>query len=440
MMSQYYNRQENDDVAHALKLSFRPGADARGSGSGSDSDFASPRSTNTDLNNAVTWYTASDDGPIQNLNPIDEASEETTAEVALLLTSVADIASREINNRSSALSTLPAKSLPCFPDLSHSLPSDSPERNKNRNDDSGSDDNRMDYETNQAQIIGNGNGNGANNSVNLFPALLHFDHKKTRAVSMDTDDYDPNLPALMKWRVKGESMSPTSSPGHQHHHGIFSTPPPSPVVKKRGSEFLQGSLSEHRRSFTGGGCKMPKKGRGLRPRSVSLAEGTATHVFMPEVKVEIGALVNPLSNGNEQQIQPADATAATKQMKVILRKKFSWKNFPELEAFLIANREEYLRHSTLNYTMQQKEYNNRLTERMIQLAAHNGYVFDDTDFSFVTVRDRIRCYFKSYVQSMKKRGVVIGYAARKAGLVSEQELEESAHTSGKIYVPLGDPK
>lgn len=109
----------------------------------------------------------------------------------------------------------------------------------------------------------------------------------------------------------------------------------------------------------------------------------------------------------------------------------------QLEEFLIANREEYLRHSTLNYTMQQKKYNNCLTERMIQLAAQNGYEFDESEFSFVTVRDRIRCYFKSYVQSMKKRGVVIGYAARKAGLVTEEELEQSAHTSGKIYVPRG---
>ena len=85
--------------------------------------------------------------------------------------------------------------------------------------------------------------------------------------------------------------------------------------------------------------------------------------------------------------------------------------------------------------MQQKKYNNKLTERMIQLAAENGFAFDDSDFSFVTVRDRIRCYYKSYVQSMKKRGVVIGYAARKAGLVTEQELEESVHTSSKIFIP-----
>ena len=83
--------------------------------------------------------------------------------------------------------------------------------------------------------------------------------------------------------------------------------------------------------------------------------------------------------------------------------------------------------------MQQRKYNNCLTLRMIKLAAKCGYCFDNSEFSFVTVRDRIRCYYKSYVQSMKKRGVIIGYAARKAG---KEELEETVHTtSGKIYVP-----
>jgi hypothetical protein len=109
--------------------------------------------------------------------------------------------------------------------------------------------------------------------------------------------------------------------------------------------------------------------------------------------------------------------------------------FFQLEAFLIANREEYLRHSALNYTIQQKQYNNRLTERLLELAAEKGYVFDEEDFSFVTVRDRIRCYFKSYVQSAKKRGVIIGYAARKAGLLTEEDLEKSAGIAGRIVLP-----
>lgn len=107
----------------------------------------------------------------------------------------------------------------------------------------------------------------------------------------------------------------------------------------------------------------------------------------------------------------------------------------ELEAFLIANREEYLRHSALNYTSQQKQYNNRLTERLLELAAEHGYIFDESEFNFVTVRDRIRCYFKSYVQSAKKRGIIIGYAARKAGLLSDQDLERSAEQKGQIVTP-----
>ena len=110
-------------------------------------------------------------------------------------------------------------------------------------------------------------------------------------------------------------------------------------------------------------------------------------------------------------------------------------NNHQLEEFLIANRDEYLRHSTLNYTVQQKQYNNRLTERLLELAADCGYIFDEHEFSFVAVRDRIRCYYKSYVQSLKKRGIVIGYAARKAGLVTNDDLEKSACKKATIYVP-----
>jgi len=97
----------------------------------------------------------------------------------------------------------------------------------------------------------------------------------------------------------------------------------------------------------------------------------------------------------------------------VLHKKFPWKNYPELESFLVANREEYLHHSQLNYTIEQKQYNNRLTERLIRLAEESGYEFDKTEFNFVAIRDRIRCYFKSYVQSNKKKGIIIGYLAAK---------------------------
>ena len=107
----------------------------------------------------------------------------------------------------------------------------------------------------------------------------------------------------------------------------------------------------------------------------------------------------------------------------------------QLEQFLIANREEYLRHSALNYTVQQKQYNNRLTELLLELATEHGYMFEEREFSFVTVRDRIRCYYKSYVQSAKKRGTLLGYAARKAGLLDEEELEKCAESCRIIMPP-----
>ena len=83
---------------------------------------------------------------------------------------------------------------------------------------------------------------------------------------------------------------------------------------------------------------------------------------------------------------------------------FKKKKF-QLERFLIANRDEYLKHSNMNYTAEQKQYNNWLTERLLEVAARHNYVFDADDFNFVAIRDRIRCYYKSYVQTARKRGL-----------------------------------
>jgi len=181
------------------------------------------------------------------------------------------------------------------------------------------------------------------------------------------------------------------------------------------------------------GLKLPMRKARLRQakkakrerRSSNKGKKTNTTTVAPPVPAEA-------ADDNKKRSLKAVVVPKGKVVKTILRKKFSWKNYPELEAFLIANREEYLRHSALNYTIQQKQYNNSLTERLLELAGEHGYVFDDVEFSFVTVRDRIRCYFKSYVQSAKKKGIIIGYAARKAGLLSTNELEESAHQKGKI--------
>lgn len=168
-----------------------------------------------------------------------------------------------------------------------------------------------------------------------------------------------------------------------------------------------------------------------RKQSLRLAKHTRRDLLVEE------SVKNPESNANVSgkctkgrtlQSVPLKGTP----IKKIGRKKFSWKCYPELEQFLITNRDEYLRHSALNYTVQQKQYNNRLTDELLELATRHGYIFDTQEFSFVTVRDRIRCYYKSYVQSAKKRGVLMGYAARKAGLLKDTKISNPT----KLITPL----
>jgi hypothetical protein len=97
-----------------------------------------------------------------------------------------------------------------------------------------------------------------------------------------------------------------------------------------------------------------------------------------------------------------DALAPGVTVRDVLRKKFSWKSFPELEAYLISHRIPYLACSNaMNYTKAQKQYNNELTQGLLDLAAKEGYVFEG--FSFAMVRDRIRCFYKSFVQATKKK-------------------------------------
>eukprot|EP00557_Chaetoceros_sp_GSL56_P001001 CAMPEP_0176503936 /NCGR_PEP_ID=MMETSP0200_2-20121128/15654_1 /TAXON_ID=947934 /ORGANISM="Chaetoceros sp., Strain GSL56" /LENGTH=479 /DNA_ID=CAMNT_0017903311 /DNA_START=669 /DNA_END=2108 /DNA_ORIENTATION=+ len=120
----------------------------------------------------------------------------------------------------------------------------------------------------------------------------------------------------------------------------------------------------------------------------------------------------------------SDAKTINGKGKVILRRKCAWKNYPELEKFLIENRDEYLRHSAMNYTQEQKQYNNELTQKLLEVAKKHNYEFDPIDFNFVAIRDRIRCYYKSYVQNCKKRGVSVSFKANKKCRISDEEEED----------------
>lgn len=120
-------------------------------------------------------------------------------------------------------------------------------------------------------------------------------------------------------------------------------------------------------------------------------------------------------------------------------------SFVQLERFLIANRDDYLEHSSKNYTAEQKQYNNWLTERLLEVADQHSYAFDPEDFNFVAIRDRIRCYYKSYVQTARKRGLELpGNAHLKRNKMSHpsdvsegksEKDEKSADTTKEASAP-----
>ena len=88
---------------------------------------------------------------------------------------------------------------------------------------------------------------------------------------------------------------------------------------------------------------------------------------------------------------------------MLIMKRFCWRDFPELENILISHRREYLSFSSRNYSPAQKKFNNNLTASIIKTAEESGYKFSPQHFDFSAIRDRIRCFYKSYVQGEKKR-------------------------------------
>lgn len=100
-----------------------------------------------------------------------------------------------------------------------------------------------------------------------------------------------------------------------------------------------------------------------------------------------------------------------------------------MEQFLIAHRDEYLRHSNMNYTAEQKQFNNWLTDRLLEVAERHQYVFDPEDFNYVGIRDRIRCYYKSYVQTMRKRAQT--HQAKREAAAKKQAEGEGEEMSEK---------
>lgn len=116
----------------------------------------------------------------------------------------------------------------------------------------------------------------------------------------------------------------------------------------------------------------------------------------PLIRTEEGT-----KHGKRKRESHVGLTTKSGIIRCTLRKKFSWKQYPELEDYLLRNQEEYFEYSSRNYTAEQRKYNNALTRGLLDLASSEGYVFEE--FTFSMVRDRIRCYYKSHSQSAKKK-------------------------------------
>lgn len=333
---------------------------------------------------------------------LEKVPKEDTHDAAILLASMKNLIAKEMHTQSTKPRTI---ALPSFPDIEKLFKRDAASNSESN------------Y------------GAGSNSFIRIPTSLIPS--KTPKGISAMSEVTEANvLP-----RVRTVSMDSHNSIASSKEEGNTdeTATPVLQVVACASPHTLPVLHTIPIESFV----PPPKSPRGVDRRKRYLDDHTQELNPIKEQTSEVDDSFKPkakrqkASKASRPLIETNGAKKSPKHTKAILRKKFSWKNFPELEHFLIENREEYLRHSALNYTMQQKQYNNRLTERLIDLAAGCGYVFDEEAFTFVSIRDRIRCYFKSYVQSRKKRGVIIGYAARKAGRLSEKELKKSGSAKVK---------
>jgi len=195
---------------------------------------------------------------------------------------------------------------------------------------------------------------------------------------------------------------------HEVHkkHPLLVEEPGSLILSSLSSDSSDWDVNLHLETPTQPRC------RAVSVCSIDIVEQRPPHPISPSHEEEGDSLLT-LSPGSTTSCSikiPEGSTETSKlvgsevvgPVKGILRKKFSWKNYPELEAYLVENRLEYLQYSSqLNYTAEQKRYNNKLTQGLLDLGKEEGYLFEG--FTFAAVRDRIRCYYKSFVQATKKK-------------------------------------
>ena len=171
-----------------------------------------------------------------------------------------------------------------------------------------------------------------------------------------------------------------------------------------------------RRVSNDGSSVIDKKKRKLDSSSVS-SIGSKDNAHQKRIKVKVIVSNNQIGEkmaatvladfGNEDSQTVQSSTDQRHQFErsinskpIILQKTFFFRDYHELEDYLLSNRTEYLESKG---NTEQRNYTNNLTKGLLELAAKLNYVFDESCFDFVAVRKRVVSFYNSFVQNSKKR-------------------------------------
>ena len=172
-----------------------------------------------------------------------------------------------------------------------------------------------------------------------------------------------------------------------------------------------------RRVSNDGSSVIDKKKRKLDSSSVS-SIGSKDNAHQKRIKVkvivsnnqigeEMTAIIpnNHVGNDDSQTTQSSinqrhQFERSINSKSIILQKNFFFRDYNELEDYLLSNRMEYLESKG---NTEQRNYTNNLTKGLLELAAKLNYVFDESCFNFVSVRKRVVGFYNSLAQGSKKR-------------------------------------
>lgn len=284
-----------------------------------DDDHASPRSCVVDIfrrqyHDPYYAHDDDDDAMMMGIDDDEMEDEETPAEVAMLLASVADIAKKEIFGLDPPVVQALAEAFPAFPAFPDLAAQD---QDPARRSSPPSFDEEADYgahleeaEEESRQSEEDGMGGGLDRL--LIPPtgppslMMHFDHRKTRdrAVSMDFPHHHRES--------DGELSSARRPPTPPHEDEAIPT-----LLRWRNLSYVFDSHNS---------------GIG-RPRAVSLAEAAIENravAVAPPPPSDCSATPNEEVGARTTTTNDADKSP----LKLILRKKFSWKNYPDVSLFV----------------------------------------------------------------------------------------------------------